>query len=220
VRSPFVVKMPWNLSGTNFPELSHGNGPKASERSASAVAASSGAGSTVAFFDEGTAPEGSLTPCESVATRAISHRLPLTRGHRLPVWPHRGVASFEVGDSRLGAQTLQQWLGLNRDHDYQLLEVVRNYHKKSKFVPIKIMELFHSISGEDARKPATYQLLVEGLNNDLMPIRTLSHWHLLQLVPAGAEIVYDPAMPPERRVRASRQWTDLITAPPKKKDKG
>jgi hypothetical protein len=117
-------------------------------------------------------------------------------------------------------QTLQQWLGLNRDHDYQLLEVVRNYHKKNKFVPIKIMELFHSISGEDARKPATYQLLVEGLNNDLMPIRTLSHWHLLQLVPAGAEIVYDPAMPPERRVRASRQWTDLITAPPKKKDKG
>src|ERR1022692_442329 len=95
--------MPWNLSGTNFPELSHGNGPKASERSASAVAASSGAGSTVAFFDEGTAPEGSLTPCESVTTRAISHRLSLTRGHRLPVWPHRGVASFEVGDSRLGA---------------------------------------------------------------------------------------------------------------------
>jgi hypothetical protein len=116
-------------------------------------------------------------------------------------------------------QTLQQWIALQRDNDYELLDVVRKYDKKNKFVPIKIMELFHSISDEDARKPATYQLLIEGLTNDLLPIRTLCHWHLLHLRPAGVEIAYDPAMSRERRVRAAREWTDLIAAAPKKKEK-
>lgn len=124
--------------------------------------------------------------------------------------------------------TLQQWLALSRDHDYQLLEVVRKANPDKKTASNKIMELFHSVSTEDARKQATYQRLIEGLNNDLLPIRTLSHWHLFNLAPAGREIPYDPAMPRLAREAAVRDWTRLIPPgqlpppgmPPVKKEKG
>ena len=116
--------------------------------------------------------------------------------------------------------TLQQWLAWNRENDYELLETLRkNGHNKT--VSVKIMELFHMISTEDAGKRVTYQNLIEGLNNDVLPIRTLSHWHLLNLVPAGGNIAYDPAMPRDRREAAARAWVALITmpTPTPKKDK-
>ena len=122
-------------------------------------------------------------------------------------------------------QTLQQWIAWNRDQDYVLLKAVRASHPKT--VSVKIMELFHGISTEDASKPATYQQLIENLNNDVLPIRTLSHWHLLHLAPAGNEIPYDPAMPQDRRLLAIGQWIRLIppgqlpgAGPPMKKKKG
>jgi hypothetical protein len=123
--------------------------------------------------------------------------------------------------------TLQQWLAQGRENDYEMLDVVRKNNIK-KTASIKIMERFHMVSSADAAKPGTYQHLIEDLNNDLLPIRALSHWHLTGLVPAGQAIPYDPAMPPQLRVAAVRQWMQLIPAgsmppkgmPPTKKDKG
>ncbi len=122
--------------------------------------------------------------------------------------------------------TLQQWLPQGRDNDFVLLDAVRKSNIK-KTPSIKIMELFHLVSAESAAKPATYQNLIEGLNNDLLPIRTLSHWHLMNLAPAGRGIPYDPAMPRQQREVAVRQWLMLIPPgqlPPRdaptKKDKG
>ena len=82
---------------------------------------------------------------------------------------------------------LQQWIALGRDNDYQLLEVVRKDYPKQ--ASMKIVELFHLISQEDARNPGTYQVLIEDLNNDLLPIRFLSYWHLqlYPLAPAGSK---------------------------------
>lgn len=105
--------------------------------------------------------------------------------------------------------TLQHWLALERDHDYVLLDAVKKQVNK-KTPSIKIVELFHYISTEDARRPATYQHLIEGLNNDLLPIRTLSHFHLLNLAPSGGAIPYDPAMPRPMREAAVAEWTRLI----------
>jgi hypothetical protein len=126
----------------------------------------------------------------------------------------------------LDMQTLQQWLALGRENDYQMLDVVqKNY--RSKTTSLNIMHLFHMISTEDAAKPGTYEHLIEGLNNDLMPIRTLCHSHLFGLVPEGRKIFYDPAAPPQIRQRAVREWSMLIPPgklppsmmPPVKKDK-
>jgi hypothetical protein len=127
-------------------------------------------------------------------------------------------------------QALQQWIAWNRDQDYQLLKAIRTSHPKTvsvKIMSVKIMELFHGISTDDASKPATYQQLIENLNNDVLPIRTLSHWHLVNLAPAGGKILYDPAMPQDRRQLAVGEWKDLIppgqlprAGPPMKKKKG
>lgn len=114
----------------------------------------------------------------------------------------------------LDLQALQQWIAWTREHDYELLKEIRKVEKKT--VAVKIMELFHPISTADAAKPATYQNLIDGLSNEVLPIRTLSHWHLLGLQPQGLKIVYDPAMPREGRLAAQRAWTALLSAPPKK----
>jgi hypothetical protein len=117
-------------------------------------------------------------------------------------------------------EALGHWLSWNRDSDYELLEVVQKHHNNKKTAAEKILKLFHMIPEDDFRKPAIYETLIEGLNNDLLPIRMLSHWHLLVHKPEGAEIPYDPSptfMPADRRQTAMRAWHSLITNPPKKK---
>jgi hypothetical protein len=114
-------------------------------------------------------------------------------------------------------QVLRQWLTWNRENDYVLLEALRDYHGKQP-VRVKIMELLHPISDRDAGDPARYQLLIDGLDNELLAIRTLSHAHLLQLIPAAApqlvpqvaKIHYDPAMARTERAPALAQWRKLI----------
>jgi hypothetical protein len=123
---------------------------------------------------------------------------------------------------RLCLSTLHQWLALQRNHDEELFKVVLDSYKKKRTVAVKIMELFHKVSESDARKPGTYQVLIEGLNNDLLPIRALSQWHLYALAPAGGNIAYDPAMPRASRAAAVNAWLQLVPPgqmPPQKKEK-
>jgi hypothetical protein len=123
-------------------------------------------------------------------------------------------------------QSIHQWLAQTRDHDYEFLKKAQAQVKKNEAQ--RVIELFHLISEENARKPATYQSLIDGLNNELPAIRMLSHWHLVQLAPAGVKIAYDPAMPRERRIAAVNEWRTLVPPGelppkeplPKKKDKG
>lgn len=125
-------------------------------------------------------------------------------------------------------EALQHWIALGRDNDYRLLKAVEGNYR-SKTTSLNIMHLFHLVSARDAAKPDTYEHLIEGLNNDLLPIRALSHSHLCGLEPKGLKIPYDPAAPPEIRMRAVREWLALIPPgrlPPsmgpakKAKDKG
>ena len=105
-------------------------------------------------------------------------------------------------------QTLHQWIGLGRENDYELLAVLRKNYKKTEAT--KIAGLLHKVSTEAARDPITYQNLIEGLNNELLPIRILSHWHLWATVPAGQKILYDPAAPRQARQEAQKAWMKLI----------
>jgi hypothetical protein len=106
-------------------------------------------------------------------------------------------------------QPIQQWMALSRDHDYLFLRVAQDQLRKKNEAQ-RVTELFHMISTEDALKPATYQHLIDGLNNDLPAIRMLSHFHLVQLVPEGAKIPYDPAMPRGTRIQAVNEWRALL----------
>jgi hypothetical protein len=115
-------------------------------------------------------------------------------------------------------QLLQQWIAWNRENDFILLDTLRDYHAKQP-MRVKIMELLHPIGRRDADKPVTYQMLIDGLNSDLLPIRTLSHWHLLQLLPQVAPQLlpqlaklppYDPAMTAAQRASAVAELRKLI----------
>ena len=60
--------------------------------------------------------------------------------------------------------TLRNWIALDRDNDYKLLDVVRrNYRKTESY---NIMHLFHLIPNDRMMKPETYENLIEGLNDD------------------------------------------------------
>jgi hypothetical protein len=121
-------------------------------------------------------------------------------------------------------QRLADWLAWDRDHDYQLLKVLQrapfNY---SNTASVKVMELFHRIPSKEADNPDTYIRLIEGLNNPLLPIRALSHWHLFAMVPQGRNIPYDAAAQPAARRQAVAEWQRLIPEgklpPPPKKEK-
>ncbi len=117
--------------------------------------------------------------------------------------------------------TIHQWLGQSRENDYRMLDMLGK-----KTVSMKIIELFHKVSEESARNPETYQRLIEGLDNNLLSIRVLSHWHLYALVPAGRAIPYDPTGTRQSREAAVQNWVRLIppgslpsAAPPKKEKK-
>ncbi len=127
-------------------------------------------------------------------------------------------------------QTIQRWLAIDRNQDYALLAILQGSYRKTESV--KIMELLHYVSSEEARKPEKYERLIEGLNNDLLLIRALSHYHLMVLappqLPAGSKIpLYDPDMQAPARRAAVLAWQALIppgqlpgsAAPPAGKDK-
>jgi hypothetical protein len=109
-------------------------------------------------------------------------------------------------------QQITQWLAWDRDNDYQFRDLMLKFNNKNKTVCNKIVELFHPVSAKDADDPMTYQLLIEGLDNDLLAIRTLSHWNLLILARSrpGGEIFYDPAMPRRDRLAAIARWRAFI----------
>ena len=92
-------------------------------------------------------------------------------------------------------ECLKHWLALGRENDYVLWEELKRNHRPIEAV--KIMELFHWVSLEDARNPRTYEYLIEGLNNDSLSIRILSHSTLFYLVPAAIPTTRSP--PPGSR---------------------
>ncbi|MBM3995471.1 MAG: hypothetical protein FJ303_15150 [Planctomycetes bacterium] len=111
--------------------------------------------------------------------------------------------------------SIVQWLSWNREQDYEMVKVLSKAH--NSVVSTKIMELFHGVSAAEAEKAITHQHLVDGLNNNLLPIRTLSHWNLLRLWGQdGAKIPYDPSWSRDERIGALAAWRALIAPMPKK----
>jgi hypothetical protein len=102
-----------------------------------------------------------------------------------------------------------------RDNEYKLFEKLKA--SSGTVVARKVMELLHGISAADARQPATWQLLIENLDNREVSLRELSAWNLELLVPAARKIDYPPsapfgiaAAPQDERRNAQAAWRLLI----------
>lgn len=104
---------------------------------------------------------------------------------------------------------LRRWIALKRDNAYVLLDQLKKRYNKPG-AALKIVELLHYPSRQQLDDPLTYENLIEGLNNPVLPIRELSAWHLYFLVPAGRKIAYSPTAPPMVREAAQNAYFSIV----------
>lgn len=105
---------------------------------------------------------------------------------------------------------VRHWLGRRPGQDQILYQRLLD---KRGFKPAQaagVMQLLHSFGEAERAQPELYTTLVRYLDNDVLGIRGLAHWHLVRLVPAGKEIGYNPLDPKEQRDKARAQWKKLI----------
>lgn len=114
------------------------------------------------------------------------------------------------GDVRLACiESLRHWITLSRDNDYRLFDALKSKYTKAA-VAHRIVELLHYVPPAQLSSPATYERLIDDLDNPIYPIRELSAWHLYQLVRTGQKIRYDASAPMGIRQDAQIQWRRLI----------
>ncbi len=72
------------------------------------------------------------------------------------------------------------------------------------------MELLHGFGPEARSRPETYDLLINYLQSDRLPIRQLAGATLTELVPEGKSIAYDAAGTAAERAAGQAAWRKLI----------
>ncbi|MCS6977755.1 MAG: hypothetical protein NZM31_12220 [Gemmatales bacterium] len=105
---------------------------------------------------------------------------------------------------------LRHWLGRQAGHDARLYEHLTSKLNLSPAQAAGFLQLLYGFSEHEAESPELYATLLAYLNHDSLMIRELVRYHLYRLVPAGSEIPFDAADPPEKRAEAVRRWKALI----------
>jgi hypothetical protein len=117
------------------------------------------------------------------------------------------------------AYALRHWMARNREQDAELYRTFIEKRAYPKEKAALLMRLLHDVSELDARKPETFEQLIDSLNHENLNIRELAFWHLAHLVPEGARTIpYDATSDPDKRQAAVQQWKKLFAAgkiPPK-----
>ena len=105
---------------------------------------------------------------------------------------------------------LRHWIGRAPGQD---LKLYTGLIEKGKMPPADaeiVLQLLHSFSDAERRKPGLYQALIDYLDNDRLEIRGLAHWHLVRLVPDGRKIDYNINGTKEDRAKSVKAWHELI----------
>src|SRR5262249_45374452 len=75
----------------------------------------------------------------------------------------------------------------------------------------QVLTLLHYLGDIEQKDPPTWDHLIQSLlHANRLSIRQLAHWHLVSLVPQGANIQYDPGPPTHIRKKAVNEWKQLI----------
>jgi hypothetical protein len=105
---------------------------------------------------------------------------------------------------------VRHWLGRRPGQDQILYRRLLDRRGLKPAQAASVMQLLHSFGDEQLAQPELYTTLVKYLDNDVLGIRGLAHWHLVRLVPAGKTIGYNPLDPKDKRAKARDQWKKLI----------
>jgi hypothetical protein len=105
---------------------------------------------------------------------------------------------------------LRNWLGREPG---QVKKLQNTLLDNKKLTPVQARNLVHLLLGfsaEERGDPDTYAVLLAYLDHKNQAVRTLAHWHLVRLAPAGKDIVFDAAGPEDQRRQAVQRWHALI----------
>ena len=120
-----------------------------------------------------------------------------------------GAKTPEVWDFAI--RVARHWLGRCAGQDQKFYAaLISPQHGYSPAQARIIMRLLFGFSGEDLKRPETYEVLIDYLNHDQSIIRNLAAWHLVRTVPEGKSIVYKPGSTQEECVATARAWKKLI----------
>jgi polyhydroxyalkanoate synthesis regulator phasin len=105
---------------------------------------------------------------------------------------------------------IRHWLGRRPGMDQILYQGLIARRGLKPVQAAGVMQLLHSFGDAQLAQPELYTTLVKYLDNDVLGIRGLSHWHLVRLVPAGKDIDFNPLDPKDKRDKGREQWEKLI----------
>jgi hypothetical protein len=105
---------------------------------------------------------------------------------------------------------LRHWLGREPGQVKKFEEALIATNKVTPVQARNVLQLFFGFNAEERRDPDTYVLLLHYLAHKNQAIRTLAHWHLVRLAPAGKSIDFDAAGPEAARQSAVERWHALI----------
>ena len=108
---------------------------------------------------------------------------------------------------------LKYWMAQGSDNEYKVYDAFVTSYRP--IVAKKLMALLHGLTPREEADPATWQRLIDGLNNDVLPMRELCMATLtlaLRDVPAVTKALsrYAPIAPPEVRAAVQRDLRMVI----------
>jgi hypothetical protein len=105
---------------------------------------------------------------------------------------------------------VRHWLGRCPGQDQLLYQGLIEKRGLKPAQAAGVMQLLHSFGYAELAHPELYTTLVKYLDNGVLGIRGLAHWHLVRLVPAGKGIDYNPLDPKDKRDKARDEWKKLV----------
>jgi hypothetical protein len=105
---------------------------------------------------------------------------------------------------------LRHWIGRGPGMDQKLYEGLVSQKGWTPLDAESALQLLHSFGDTDLARPETYEMLIDYLGHQRLPIRSLANWHLTRLVPAGKKIDFDPTALPETWAKAIAEWQKLV----------
>ena len=109
----------------------------------------------------------------------------------------------------LAREELLHFLGIAVNADEKLVKAMKQKYASESEARIMV-QLLHPPSDEESADPATKGRISGLLMHDRLEIRQLTHSQLLNLVPEGKKISFDPAGPAESRERGFQEWLKLV----------
>jgi hypothetical protein len=128
------------------------------------------------------------------------------------------LADDQDRDGRdLAVFSLRHWIGQRPDHEVLLYRALQNKLGYTAQQAEEVLDLLHVFSAQARQSPETYEKLIANLTHPRLAIRHLSYIWLINLVPDGVKIKYDPAGDKESLTRGQAEWRKRIpdgTVPP------